>query len=505
MDIGSDSRKEYRPKRRYNVSREALAKDEGFLTVVADMVAYILAGGDKQTIRQHLQRTYNVENKNLHRIQGFDFKNITCQSNVVSIPFAQITTFRDKNNIPLPKLDIDDSSLLLRVWPKGHYRNGQLKKGDLKIEWGNYIISIADYDLCDHAFLDLINKVIKVLEENRKPQAGEDRERQRGKVVELRGLLKDSDKEIAIIGDLHGNEKNIERILEEDGLEEKLEHNRAILVIAGDMLCPAELAFTGHDGVPYPATQKPLSLTEKSAGFEDMEASLKVLERVLTLKSRFPAGVYYIIGNHDNPYFFKTSKPISQNTVFQNQILLRYGCECRRRLIDFLNMSPLLFITDGVVVAHGGPIKGSILAELKAKGKDLAQVLKEERLDLQDMDYDINKTESNAVSQLALGMHRLYNNRPWLKYSSKDVAAFLNAIQMPSQVKKTFFVVGHDHDFNRVEHDNTATGKVYQAQAFWAWTFGPSVPGHYIIFSGGIKSTGYAIIKDGDIRFNTVR
>jgi hypothetical protein len=489
----------------YDAFPESLLRDKSFLSVISAIAEYLFAGGDTREVKTHLRRTYNFENKNLHLTQGVDFGNITYGKNIVTIPFARITIFRDEKNTPLPQLNFEDNPFLIEVWKKNKTPNTKEPSGAQRIEYENFVIQTRYNDVRNESFFNLLDDVIKKLEEDKKTGTGKKRPRQKGKVVDLRGLVQYKDKAIIIIADLHGNGENLDGILQNDGLEGKLESEEAIIVIAGDMICPAEQAIRGRDGLPYPKTKAPLTEIEKSDKLCVMEGSLRVMERILGLKSMYPTSVYYLLGNHDNPYFFKTSKPISQNTCFQNHLLLRYGRECRNQYIKFLNMSPLLFIADGIVVTHGGPIKGSVLDNLRKKGSDLVEVLKEEKLDLKDMDYDKDQPVSNAISQLALCMHRLYNNRKWLTYSPGDVEAFLNAIRMPDNVKETYLVVGHDHDFNRPEQDDTETGKVYEEQGFWAWTFGPSLPNHYLIFSGGVESLGYAIFKDGGIAFRAVR
>jgi hypothetical protein len=490
----------------HGVTPELILRNEGFLSVTSSIAEYFFTGGNPEKIREHLRKTYNSENKNLQLTEGFFFSGITYRDNIVGIPFSRITIFRDEKNVPLPQLDLEDMPFMIKIWEKNKTLDVRGSSDGKRKGYGNFIVQVEyHHDVIDRSFFNKLKGAIKSLKEDREIESGEKRERQRGKVVDLRGMKRFKDKEIIMVSDLHGNLENFKRILRDDGLEMKLEKEEAILVIVGDAICPAEQAMMGHDGLPYPKTKIPLTKTEKIDRLGEMEESFKVMKRIFELKSKFPSNVYYLMGNHDNPYFFKTSKPISQNACFQSYLLLRCGKECRQKYIEFLNMSPILFIADGIVVTHGGPIKGKVLRDLRKKGSDLVEVLKEEELDLKDMDYDKDQPYSNAVSQLAVSMHRLYNQREWLKYSASDVKAFIDAIGMPQNVQKTYFVVGHDHDFNRPEHDDTETGKVYEESGFWARTYGPSLPNHYIIFSGGAESSGYAIFKNSDIGFRAIR
>ncbi|MFX0203904.1 MAG: hypothetical protein ACFFCW_48020, partial [Candidatus Hodarchaeota archaeon] len=168
MDISAREKKRCVRMHHHGTSPETLLRDKPFLSVISAIAEYLFTGGDPQEVKNHLRRTYNFENNNLHLTQGVDWGNITYGKNAVTIPFARITIFRDENNIALPQLDVDDMPLLIEVWDKNKTPNIKEPSGAQRIEYENFVIQTRHNDVRNESFLSLIDDVIKKLEEDKK-------------------------------------------------------------------------------------------------------------------------------------------------------------------------------------------------------------------------------------------------------------------------------------------------------------------------------------------------
>ncbi len=435
----------------------------------------------------------------LRIISGMYFDGVTynTESGVFSIPYARITVPSKR----IGSLDLNDTRYVIKI-----SGTKDSPKIDTIEEPEPLLPPEADDDfskLCEDATGKLVKEDV-----------------QEGKVVDLRGT-EHGRKEVIVLGDLHGNYANLEAILK-NGVEKKIEDGEAILLITGDAIHPAIQGIRGFSGKePH----------DKISEISETADSIKTLMKIMDLKIKNPANVYYIMGNHDAPYYFRTTKPIHQNTQFQNAILARYGQKARELYIKFLDQSPLVFISDKLVAVHGGPVKGKALT---LAGDKLLDLLKgkstselgiddpEGLLSLQLKDIDpgelgssgITDSDVSVVTQIILNMRRFYApvNKNLL-YEGADVAKFLKALGMPED---TNFLIGHDHDLDRGKDEHGGVVKKIQEQGeasyinnyrpvledhgFYALT--DKIPGGfgsvYCLFSGG-HIEGYVSFRGGAI------
>jgi len=329
------------------------------------------------------------------------------------------------------------------------------------------------------------SSAIGALEENLEENTGRP---QHGKVVCLTVGAVGCDR-LVLVADLHGNNEAFEKILHAANLN----WGEDVLLILGDVIHPA------WQGIPnYPRLSKP----DQDQHMADMQGSLKLLKKILELKVEHADRVYWIVGNHDNPHFFKTAKAMSQNLLFLDALSKDFGLPALDSYIRFLDMSPLLFIRKGLVAAHGGPVKEKNLIRLLSAGGSFLSGLQSELMGLREVDpREFERDpELNVATQLILGMHRGYiprRNHEELTYSEKDVHLFLRALGEPD----ASFVVGHDHDFDNPKEDPDAA-PVFFNGGFWAQVWQDTK--HYILFSGGLVP-GYAVFDGTRLSFIEAR
>lgn len=147
---------------------------------------------------------------------------------------------------------------------------------------------------------------------------------QDGRIVDLR----DSDRPLYMVGDVHAKPERIEAILSHAQLHPQLESESAVLVFLGDL-------FHRED---------------ERAG--EMESSLQTLRVFMDLKIRYPRHVYNLLGNHEFTRIGSTKKGYFQGELFR-AALVEHGLE--ECYDTFLKASPLVLIHPRCVGVHAGP------------------------------------------------------------------------------------------------------------------------------------------------------
>ncbi len=336
---------------------------------------------------------------------------------------------------------------------------------------------------------------LKSLDADREPmkEEKERRARQEGSVVDLRTLAKNVD--FVVVNDLHSKLAYL-RLLLRRGLARKLMKGKACLILGGDVLHPAQQGVKGgREGFHR------LSKDEQYRHMTDMQSSYLTLRLLFELKARFKTQVFCVVGNHDIPTLIRPPKPgddksehVCQHTEFQKYLRKQAGEEGQSLFIQFMERCPILLIADGLVVAHGGPVRGKTLRRLAREGNGVVASLKEKDLSLEDISLE----EVNAQTQLVLGMHRLFpGGGRKHKYTVEDVKKFLKALGCPEAI----FLTGHDHDFDRQEVKGDLDYGVCGKGSFFAKVY-ENLHNHFIVFSGGDeKSWGYASVHKGIVSF----
>jgi SAM-dependent methyltransferase len=260
---------------------------------------------------------------------------------------------------------------------------------------------------------------------------------QQGRKVDLRGISADT--EIIIVGDLHERLDNLRKILghrktetvmgqdtQGDTVLAKVKKGKAVLVILGD-------AIHADENIASPQALS-------------MERSLEMMENIMALKVQNPDNVYYVLGNHDDPDVDCAKlvkdpvtgirKPVRQGMMYKDKIRTVYGEAYLDLYREFVRVSPLRVLADGLAAMHAGPPKGLTLRQIKA-------------IEYEDVIRDFEKTEMSSATMI-WGRYQGSIVKEDIKkafgalieasgFSSHDIDRYLKAIRQP----KAFFVVAH--------------------------------------------------------------
>lgn len=205
---------------------------------------------------------------------------------------------------------------------------------------------VIDYDLIEerlHYELDMLKSALK----SGQPVPGAMID------IQLNG------REVYIVGDLHGNEGGLNKILNTpdangETLLQKIRANKAVVVFEGDAIHPP------------------------TAPYDEMGPSIKTLDEIFKLQNQHPDNVFYVRGNHDAVYGASEEKFGKGGTSFADCTI--QGVEFREDLISqrrvagarstqlYFDRSPLIIrvIGDGKVIsinAHSAVVMGGITPE----------------------------------------------------------------------------------------------------------------------------------------------
>jgi len=144
-----------------------------------------------------------------------------------------------------------------------------------------------------------------------------------------------------LVGDLHGQVDNLLTILSSNGFLEGLEAGSAALIILGDAV---------H--------------SEREDQLESMDGSVLMMDLIHRLKQRFPARVFFIIGNHDSflPEVMKGRVP--QSLIWGDALVRLRGPDFKAEMERFYRLSPLVVLANDFIACHAGPPRGRVSREM---------------------------------------------------------------------------------------------------------------------------------------------
>ncbi len=134
-----------------------------------------------------------------------------------------------------------------------------------------------------------------------------------------------------VIGDIHGNMDNLLKILSENAFMRALENETAVLVFLGDLVHP--------DSEPY----------------DDMDASVLMMDFLFTLKLRYPRSVFFLRGNHDSFSTEVTKNLVPQAMLWRKKLEQTRGTEYCDQMLQFYDLSPAVALSSDFVACHAGP------------------------------------------------------------------------------------------------------------------------------------------------------
>jgi predicted phosphodiesterase len=301
-----------------------------------------------------------------------------------------------------------------------------------------------------HATLEgiaLVERAIEVVESDaRRPRASDGSP---GGLVELPGDIRP-----IIIGDLHANLDNLNKIIDDANNRADLESGKALCVIVGDV---------EHD--------------DRTGHMKEMESSIVILEALLRLIVQYAGKVYYLRGNHDTFDERLRKSGIAQGLEFKMALLAARGAEYVAAVQRFFEALPIFVIGKGYAITHAGPPHG---------GLDRQEII------------DIKRYPEKYHQVMWTRVNEFRDGTPSPKeYGEKDV---LLLREMLGLAPETHFIVGH----NPLWGDGNTTG-------FWKDVVG--IKNHHIIYSGsgsmapwltmegGELAVRYAIVKQAEVYY----
>jgi hypothetical protein len=144
-------------------------------------------------------------------------------------------------------------------------------------------------------------------------------------------------REFVIVGDLHGNHKNLRAILSDSGNLEKIRKDKAVLLILGDAV---------HN--------------EKTGFAFEMDSSIETMDLIVELINSYPDGVIYLLGNHDTLGPEISKRGIQQGLLYRDALIKARGREYAAAMQEFFDALPLFVIHRCFLATHAGPVRGGI-------------------------------------------------------------------------------------------------------------------------------------------------
>ncbi len=140
-----------------------------------------------------------------------------------------------------------------------------------------------------------------------------------------------------IVGDLHGQVDNLLKILSENAFMESLERQEAVLLFLGDAV---------HG--------------EAEDMLEDMESSTLMMDLIFKLKLRFPAQVFFLLGNHDSFSLDVMKRGVPQGLLWEKHLTAMRGEPYREAMALFYQLSPLVAWSEDFLACHAGAPRARI-------------------------------------------------------------------------------------------------------------------------------------------------
>jgi hypothetical protein len=243
-----------------------------------------------------------------------------------------------------------------------------------------------------------------------------------------------------IIGDLHANLQNLNRILDDSTNRVDLEARKAVCIIIGDV---------EHD--------------DRVGHMMEMESSVAILDALFRLIDLYAGQVIYIRGNHDTFDERLRKSGIAQGLEFRKALLAAKGEEYVAAVQRFFDCLPLFVIGEGFVIAHAGPPHGG--------------------LDRQEL-IEIRKYPEKYHQLMWTRVNEFHGGTPSPKeYGEVDIRLALEILGLPPE---THFIVGH----NPLWGDGNRIG-------FWKDVVG--IRNHHILYSGSGSLAPYLTFEDGSL------
>ena len=144
-------------------------------------------------------------------------------------------------------------------------------------------------------------------------------------------------REFVIIGDLHGNCRNLRAILDHDGNLEKVRQSKAVFLFLGDAV---------HN--------------DKRGFASEMTSSIEIMDIIIGLINECPKNIIYLLGNHDSFQPELSKMGIQQGLLYRDALLEARGKQYVSAMQDFFDALPLFVIHRWFLAVHAGPARGGL-------------------------------------------------------------------------------------------------------------------------------------------------
>ncbi len=279
----------------------------------------------------------------------------------------------------------------------------------------------------------LIERAIEVVESD--PYRPGDSEKRPGGLIELPKKARP-----IIIGDLHANLENLNRIFDFGTNRADLEAGAIECIIVGDI---------EHD--------------DRTGHMKEMDSSLAILEELFRLLDRYDGHIHYLRGNHDTFDERLRKSGIAQGLEFKMLLLAKRGPEYVAAVQRFFEALPIFVMGENFVITHAGPPHGG--------------------LDRQEL-VDIRRYPEKYHQLMWTRVNEFRDGTPSPKeYGGRDIKLALEMLNMPPE---THFVVGH----NPLWGDGNTVG-------FWKDVVG--IKNHHIIYSGSGSQAPFLTFEGGEL------
>ncbi len=144
-------------------------------------------------------------------------------------------------------------------------------------------------------------------------------------------------REFIIIGDLHGNHRNLRAILDDGKNLEKVRDDKAVLLFLGDAV------HNDRSGFAY-----------------EMDSSIEIMDVIIGLINEYPANVIYLLGNHDSFEPELSKMGIQQGLLYRDALLEARGRQYVEAMQELFDALPLFVIHRRFLAVHAGPARGGL-------------------------------------------------------------------------------------------------------------------------------------------------
>ncbi len=236
-----------------------------------------------------------------------------------------------------------------------------------------------------------------------------------------------------VVGDLHARVDNLLKILSENGVMEGLERGDTALVFLGDHV---------H--------------SELDGEIEEMDSSVLMMDLLFKLLLRFPAQVFFLLGNHDSFSTEVMKEGVPQGLLWRKRLQALRGEEYVEQMDLCYRQSPLVVVSESFVACHAGPPRARISREALIDVRRFPGMVHE-------LTWTRARTRANPSG-----------------YSRADVQRFKKSLGLE---RETPFLVGH----HPVSEDGTV------------WLNARQIPHHHVVFSAREEQVGLMIRAGGEM------